>query len=57
MSYNSLIISLKEGRLLGSLSQHLLINLDQGYGVLLGILGLNYLFSTSSDTLVPLILR
>ena len=55
MVYNSLMISLNEGRLFGSLSQHFLINFDQLSGVFGGIGGLRSLLSTYSDTLVPLL--
>ena len=53
MTVSSLTIYAKFGRLFGSLSQERFINLTQGSGVLGGTGGLNYLFRTSSETLVP----
>lgn len=53
ITVNYLTIYTKSGRLLGSLSQHLFINLTHGSGVFFGIWGLNYLFKTSYETFVP----
>lgn len=47
------MISLKLGRLLGSLSQHFFIRRAKAYGVFFGMLGRRSLFSTSIDTYKP----
>ena len=52
---SSLMISLKLGLLMGSLSQHLRINLARLAGTLSGIVGLRSLAITSLATLLPLI--
>lgn len=51
------MIYVKFGRLLGSLSQHRFISFAHASGVFLGIVGRSYLWSTSSETLAPEMLR
>jgi hypothetical protein len=55
ITYNSRIIYLKDGLLLGSLSQHFFINFVKLSGHFEGGVGLKSLLRTSSDTFAPVI--